>query len=66
MNIIVGIMDEYEQKLSLSSMCRSVTYILLSSYFAPYLEDYLMEKCCIWDNGSERLKDRPRKIYMGQ
>ena len=31
------------------SICRSVTYILLSSDFAPYLEDYLMEKCCTWD-----------------
>ena len=29
----------------------------LSFYFASYLEDYLMEKCCTWDNGSVRLKD---------
>ena len=47
-------------------MCRSVTYILRSSYFATYLEDYLMEKGCIWDNGSVWLKDRPSKIYVGQ
>ena len=32
----------------------------------PYLEDYLMEKCCTWDNGSVCLKDWPCKIYMGQ
>ena len=33
------------QRLTSSSICRSVTYILLSSDFASYL-DYLMEKCC--------------------
>ena len=35
-------------------------------YFDSYLEDYLMEKCCTWDNGSVSLKDRPCKIYVGQ
>ena len=40
------------QRLTSSSICRSVTYILWSSDFASYLEDYLMEKYCIWDNGS--------------
>ena len=30
--------------LTLPSICRSVTYILWSSDFASYLEDYLMEK----------------------
>ena len=53
-------------RLTLSSVCRSVTYILLSSDFASYVEDYLMEKCCTWDNGSVSLKDRPCKIYVGQ
>ena len=52
--------------LTLPSTCRSVTYILWSSDFASYLEDYLMEKCCTWDNGSQRLKDRSCKIYVGQ
>ena len=52
--------------LTLPSICRSVTYILWSSDFSSYLEDYLMEKCCTWDNGSLLLKDRPRKIYVGQ
>ena len=47
-------------------MRRSVTYILWSSYFASYLEDYLMEKCYTWDIGSVWLKDRPRKAYMSQ
>ena len=42
-----------------------MTYILWSSDFASYLEDYLMEKR-IWDNGSVWLKDRPCKIYVGQ
>ena len=36
-------------RLTLSSIFRSVTYILWSSDFASYLEDYLMEKCCIMD-----------------
>ena len=33
--------------LTLPSICRSVTYIVLSSDFASHLEDYLMEKRCI-------------------
>ena len=37
------------QRLTSLSICRSVTYILCSSDFASYLEDYLMEKCCTWD-----------------
>ena len=49
--------------LTLPSICRSVTYILWSSDFASYLEDYLMERCTS-DNGS--LKDRPCKICVGQ
>ena len=36
-------------RLTLSSICKSVTYILWSSDFASYLEDYWMEKCCTWD-----------------
>ena len=43
-------------RLTLSSICSSVTYILWSSDFASYLEDYLMEKCCTWDNGSRHSK----------
>ena len=66
MNIIVGIMDQCDTQIDLPRTCRSVTYILWSSDFASYLEDYLMEKCCTWDNGSVWLKDRPCKIYMGQ
>ena len=37
------------QRLTSSSICMSVTYILWSSDFASYLEDDLMEKYCIWD-----------------
>ena len=67
MNVIVGIMDQcVTHRLTLPIICRSVTYILWSSDFSSYLEDYLMEKCCTWDNGSVWLKDRPCKIYMGQ
>ena len=43
-----------------------MTYILWSSDFASYLEDYLMEKCCTWDNGSVWLKNRPYIINVGQ
>ena len=50
MNITVGIMNQCEtQRLTASSICRSVTYILWSNDFASYFEDYLMEKYCIWD-----------------
>ena len=66
MNIIVGIMISVTHILTLASICRPVTYILWSSDFASYLEDYLMEKRCTWDNGSLWLKDRPCKIYVGQ
>ena len=59
-------MDQCDTYLTLPSICRSVIYILWSSDFASYLEDYLMEKCCTWDNGSLWLKDRPCKIYVGQ
>ena len=47
-------------KISVALICRSVTYILWSSDFASYLEDYLMEKSCTWDNGLTC------KIYVGQ
>ena len=47
-------------------LIKSATYILWSSNFASYLEDYLMEKHCTWDNGSLWLKDRPSKTYVGQ
>ena len=54
MNIIVGIMDQCDTKIDIikTSICRSVTFILWSNDFASYLEDYLMEKRCTWDNGS--------------
>ena len=34
------------QRLTSSSLCRSVTYIFWSSDFTSYLEDFLMENCC--------------------
>ena len=40
-------------RLTLPSICRSRTYILLASDFASYLEDYSMEKCC---TGVENLR----------
>ena len=52
MNIIVGMLDQCVTKIDLIKLCRSVTYILWSSDFASYLEDYLMEKFRTWDNGS--------------
>ena len=53
-------------RLTLLSICRSVTYILWSGLLLHILKTYLMEKCCTWDNGSVQLKDQPYKIYMGQ
>ena len=55
MNIIVGILDQCDTKIDSSSICRSVTYILWSSDFASYLEDYLMEKCSTWDQGDTKI-----------
>ena len=52
MNIIVDMLDQCDTKIDLINICRSVIYILWSSDFASYLEDYLMEKCCTLDNGS--------------
>ena len=49
------------QRLTSSSISRSVTYILWSGNFASYLEDCLMEKCCTWDNGS----DGPTNDHLG-
>ena len=65
MNIIIGIMDQCNTRLTLSSICRSVTYIFWSSDFVSYHEDYLMEKCT-WDNESVWHKDWPLRIYVGQ
>ena len=67
MNIIVGIMDQCDTKIYfIKYTCRSVTFILWSSDFASYLRDYLMEKCCSWDDGSVWHKDWPCQIYVGQ
>ena len=43
----------------------SVTYISWSSYFALYLEDYLMDKCYNWNIGSMWCKDLPHKMCVG-
>ena len=37
-------MDQCDYQIDLSSMCRSVTYILWSSHIASCLEDYLLQK----------------------
>ena len=41
------------QRLTSSSLCRSVTCTLLVSDFASYLKDYWMEKRCVCDNVSK-------------
>ena len=43
-----------------------VTYISWLNDFALYLENYLMDECHTWYNGSVWLKDWPHKIYVGQ
>ena len=58
MNIIVGIMDQCDTEIDL------IKFILLSTDFVSYLEDYLMEKYCILDNGSVWHKVWPCKIYI--
>ena len=37
-------MDQCDHQINFSSICRSMTYILWSSKFASYLEDYLLQK----------------------
>ena len=49
----VGIMHQ----INFSSMCRSVTCILLPSKFASCLEDFLLEESCTWDDRSVSLRD---------
>ena len=37
-----------------------------SPVILSYLEDYLLDKCHNWNNGSMRCKDLPHKTYVGQ
>ena len=53
-------------QIDLSSICRSVNYILWSSDFASCLENYLLQKSCTWDDRSLSLRDWPCKIYVVQ
>ena len=53
----VGIMDQCDHQIDLSSICRSMTYILWSSNLASCLEDYLLLKSCTWDDRSVSLRD---------
>ena len=47
-------------------VCRPVTYLSLSSDFALYLEDYLMDKCNNWNTGSMWCKDLLHEMYVCQ
>ena len=62
--------DYYEfnvtQTLNWNYICRPVTYISWSRYFALYLDDYLMDKCHSWNIGPMWCKDKPHKMYVGQ
>ena len=49
------------QRLTSSSMCRSVTCILWFSDFASYLKDYWVEKHCDCDSKIDVVK-----YYVGQ
>ena len=62
MNIRVGIMNQCDtQRLTSSRICMLRTYILWSSDFASYLEDYLMA------NTVFRVMDHcDTKIYVSQ
>ena len=52
MNIIVGIMDQCDSEIDLKKDMLVSDLYFTASDFASYLEDYLMEKCCTWDNWS--------------
>ena len=45
-------MDQCDHQIDLSSLCRSMTYILWSSNLASCLEDYLLQKKCTSDDKS--------------
>ena len=54
------------QRLTSSSICRSVTYILWSSDFAVYFEDCLMEKCYTCDKDQTDTKiNRVKYMRVG-
>ena len=54
------------QTLTWNYICRSVIYILWSSDFALYLEDYLMDKCLNLSIESMWCKDMPHKMCVVQ
>ena len=66
MNIILEMLVQYDTNIYLKYVWRSVTYISLSSDFALYLEDYLMDNCHSWDIGSRWCKGLPHWMYVGQ
>ena len=45
-------LDIAMQRFTFITFMGSLTYILWSSDFVLYLEDYLMDECCIRDNES--------------
>ena len=58
MNNVLEILIQCDKKIDLK-LYLSVTYILWSSDFVLYTEDYLMDKCHKWDIGSMWCHDLP-------
>ena len=64
-NVVLEILIQCDTNTELK-LCRSVTYISLSSDFTLYLEDYLMDKCHNWNTGYMWCKDLTHKMYVCQ
>ena len=52
MNVILGIMDQFDTKIAIIHCYGSVTYISWSSEFALFFENGLMDEHHSSDNGS--------------
>ena len=63
-NIRAGIMDQCDTKTDLIKYMSVSDLYFMVQWFCLYLEDYLMEKCCTWDNVSVWHKDWPRKVHI--
>ena len=65
-DITTDISHPYDIWLSCHDVKVRVAYNSLSSDFAKYLEDYLMDECHLADNASVWYEDLPHNIYVGQ
>ena len=56
MKVILEILDQYDTNIDL------IKYVWVSDFHGPvisalHLQEYMMDECHMWDNGSMRQKD---------